>query len=160
MQLAIFCVNSVRKGRNVSDRAKALYSPPFPSRGFFGFVRCLLESVSALRRTLFSVAVGLLSLSLGGICFRFFVPLTFLLCLCRLRTLFCNCARLNFAFQIVNPLSLSFVFSTLRWRQTSEDFILPSLALLCAELLQFGLVLFPCHDGSSLGGDQANSNVN
>jgi hypothetical protein len=74
--------------------------------------------------------------------------------------LFLGCEGLNesarevsisdFAFQFVNPLCLSVISSAFRWRQTAEYFILPSLVLLCAEALQFGFVLFRCHDGPSL----------
>src|SRR5260370_12520532 len=104
---------------------------------------------SAVRRIFFSAALGLMRLSLGSVCFGFFVPLAFLLCLCRLRTLFTDHACLNFAFQCVNPLFFSFVFSTFRWRQTPEYLILPSLVLVFAESLQLGIRLFLCHRASS-----------
>jgi hypothetical protein len=45
-------------------------------------------------------------------------------------------------------------------RPSPENFILPSLVLLCSEPLQFELVLFPCHDGSSSCGAGIKDNVN
>jgi hypothetical protein len=98
-----FASLSRAKGGKFPTEQKLLLAAVFFMR-FFWLCRCFLESVSAVRRIFFSAAVGLMSLILGSICFRFFVPLELLLGLRRPRNLFSNCARVNFTFQFVNPL--------------------------------------------------------
>jgi hypothetical protein len=108
-----------------------------------------LASFLRIARIFFSAAVGLLSRTLMSVCFGVFVPQASLLCVAGLGfLLFRARACLNFAFQFVDALSFFLVFSTFRWRETSKDFIPPSLILLIAEACQFGLGIFLSHENT------------
>src|ERR1700728_3199164 len=84
------------------------------SVGFFSPSPFLLGSAERFARIFFSVAVRLLRLILGSVCFGVSVPLASLLCRRRLRTFFCARARRKFDFQVVDALTFPVVFSTFR----------------------------------------------